>query len=719
MGFLSKTKDLDSKLNDFKEKFNITISLDELQKLMLRFGDEDLFFKYVEGILFNNRISLNELIKISSCIRNDEDFLATIKAVASYPQILSTSIVTNIIYSFSDKKLVSEVLTFIINLYKNNETGEIELENINNLEIAVNYLVEARRYYVDDRSLFASFISLVRALDINTLKYGSIEEMNKVINARLAEDKRSNGDYDISHEELEYFRQVCEELGIKSEQLKTLLSLSDKNISDTRDAYTALKQDATEYVKRELGKLARQSTAALNEFNQKYQELVNAEKNGILDDKEMLLSSLESTIGEKRAELISFVNKTKLALESDIASLRKEQRGILTDIDSYIENSQALKNVIMTAESDKEFMNKLDIVQKLAEDFESRPTVVKETVTEANPSLVVPVTSKVIMAPVDLGLDDPIDYTVLYYFDNATEFKKRFNKLMEKKKELTDSGEIFHEAFDDILKIIMHKDVPYLYGPSGTGKTYMIENQVGRLLGINIITSGYIQHEQDVLGYRNVGNGDYVPSNFYRAFTRGEGYFLDEIDNSNAKAATVLNPFFTGKKRDTYTFPDGRPTKKHPNFCIITAGNTKGEGRTVEYSSRQKLDESVLQRIWAIEIDYNNEIEKKILRDKKAWLEFAVSFRDAIEDIQLSGEDTINSSGTFTTRDASDVIEYLDDHTFTYRELIKYKFIQTKDPDYLRQIYSRMENTDYKEADSKKLLKEFKNQMDERAKKSR
>ncbi|MCX4249372.1 MAG: AAA family ATPase [Bacilli bacterium] len=722
MGRFDRTSSEEKRIKEFIETQDLDISVDKMQSLMVNYPNQELFFAVVNILSRNNpelgESALVEYINALSKVydytsSNEELYLSLVKTIARYPRILKSDIIAKISYAFSDKSLIKEVLNFLFSMLE--EDNEIKIENMDNLNDIVSYLVAARKYYVDDRALFTSFINFLNSLGVNKMKYATKDEIEEIAAKFIKEDKKANGIYDIGQEELENMRQLAEKMKISSGQLETLVNLAETNISATEEVYKELKNSYGEYAHMELKKLENKSHEVLREFDARHRELINTEKRGILEDRDALVGKLESTLGDKQAELTSFINQTKMSFESDLANLRREQRGILQSIDSYIENSQALKTAMMTAKSDKEFMDKLDIVQKLADELEKKETLAKEAVVTKESSIVVPATSNIIVSPANLCLNEPIDYKVIYYFDKSTDFNKRFKKIMEKKKELADQGEIFHDAFDDILKIIMHKDVPYLYGPSGTGKTYMIENQVGRLLGINIITSGYIQHEQDVLGYRNVGNGDYVPSNFYRAFTHGDGYFFDEMDNSNAKAATILNPFFTGKNRNIYTFPDGLPTKKHPNFCIITAGNTKGEGKTIEYSSRQKLDESVLQRIWAIEVDYNNEIEKRILRDKKAWFEFAVSFRNAIESIQLSNEDTINSSGTFTTRDASDVVEYLDDDTFTYRELIKYKFIQTKDREYLSQIYAEMENFKYETQDAKKLLKEFKHQIDERA----
>ena len=111
-------------------------------------------------------------------------------------------------------------------------------------------------------------------------------------------------------------------------------------------------------------------------------------------------------------------------------------------------------------------------------------------------------------------------------------------------------------------------------------------------------------YETDLLGFNNA-NGVYVPSNFYRCYKYGDMIFLDELDNSISSSTIALNSFIGKGENSAYTFPNGDRIKRHPNFRILTAGNTRGNGRTVLHNTRQKLDESVSQRLTPLEIDYD------------------------------------------------------------------------------------------------------------------
>ena len=103
------------------------------------------------------------------------------------------------------------------------------------------------------------------------------------------------------------------------------------------------------------------------------------------------------------------------------------------------------------------------------------------------------------------------------------------------------------------------------------------------------------------------------------------------------------------------------------------------------------MDESVLQRLTPIEINYDNRIEEKILKDHKDWFNFAVNFRKAIERVQSPDGEDVNTIGTFTTRDAEKIKRYLDDKCFNDEQIMEYEIIGTKDRDYLEKINKYME----------------------------
>ena len=139
-----------------------------------------------------------------------------------------------------------------------------------------------------------------------------------------------------------------------------------------------------------------------------------------------------------------------------------------------------------------------------------------------------------------------------------------------------------------------------------------------------------------------------------------------------------LNNFTRNKQ---YCFPGGVIIKRHPNFRIIGAGNTSGNGANRAYNARSKLDESVKERLKEIPFDYDERIDQSLLKAYPDWLDFVLKFRSAIATYYKGQENSI--SGTITHRDVSDIKDYLDHQSFNQDEILYYEFIESKDDEYL------------------------------------
>jgi ABC-type dipeptide/oligopeptide/nickel transport system ATPase component len=250
---------------------------------------------------------------------------------------------------------------------------------------------------------------------------------------------------------------------------------------------------------------------------------------------------------------------------------------------------------------------------------------------------------------------------------------------MKKKQYMVAMGEHFHKMFDDVLIAVMENSNPYLIGPSGCGKTFMV-SQIARILGMDFIDIGYINEEYDILGFQTA-NGGYSRPNFYRCYKYGKIAFCDELDNGNSRATVKLNSFLSNLKEASYSFPNGENVRRHPNFRIIGAGNTDGNGADSNYNSREKIEESVQQRFTPIYIGYDNEVEKKILADYPDWYSFLVLFRMATD--EWGRNNYGDAPGIITTRDATRIKKYRDNNSFDMEKILEYEFIQTKDITYL------------------------------------
>lgn len=247
--------------------------------------------------------------------------------------------------------------------------------------------------------------------------------------------------------------------------------------------------------------------------------------------------------------------------------------------------------------------------------------------------------------------------------------------------------------FEMVLTLLANGENVYLYGPAGSGKNVMCE-QLAKALGIPFYYQNTIMTKFDVTGYKNA-NGEYEPTEFYKAWTGGGLFMPDEIDNAQAEALVTLNAALAN---GYYTFPGVGMVKKHPDFRCIAAGNTNGEGATDQYCGRYQMDESSRDRFVFVEIDYCPEIEEAICKGHEDVLEFVYDLRKACKESQVNL--------ILGYRCLSRLCKYAD--VFTPEELINTMILKGKDIDSVRLLVSRFNPTNYNNRLSstfKKLVK--------------
>ena len=594
--------------------------------------------------------------------------------------------------AFDNKELVLEAL--------NQVKQQLNLENFSvdngdNLFKLISYPFKARMYYLDDRSLLSSFGELLRTSDLKDYLYSNTD-INKVINKKIREDKKQNGIYDIDRGTLAEINHKLDMINEESSKLKILINTATSIIAEIKAQVKMSQDELTDIKISALEELQIKANKILEDFNAKYLELLSQEKDSINRQKVELFAELERELSKKKEELKAIVKQIGTTVEVQIGRINTASDVSVERLDDYVKHHKDIKKLVDITREDDAYLKGLKVISD-------------QITTSPSSDGEVRVGTPIIQAPaIIIPQERIVDPRVNYFFDKSIPFNERFEKFLQIKEDLESQGEIYHEKFDDIAKFVMKGRAPYMYGPSGCGKTYMIQNQLADILNTNVVTNGYVLYEQDILGYTNSATGQYVPGNFYRCYKYGDTIFLDELDNGIANATVVLNSF-TGNNNVSYTFPDGVCTKRHPNFRIIAAGNTNGSGRTAAHNTRQKMDESVMQRLTPVEVNYDNRVEERILEDYPDWFYFAKNFRSAIENMStISGE--VNTTGTFTTRDAQILKEDLDDNSSTVDKLLEYQFIQTKDVDTLNSIYQYMNNkisSDEFKKGSQKILKRF------------
>ena len=212
-----------------------------------------------------------------------------------------------------------------------------------------------------------------------------------------------------------------------------------------------------------------------------------------------------------------------------------------------------------------------------------------------------------------------------------------------------------HPKFERVLKYVANHHNVYLYGPAGSGKNVICE-QVAKALGVPFYYQNTIITKFDVTGYKNAA-GEFEETEFYKAWTQGGVFMLDEADNACAEALVTLNAALAN---GYYSFPGIGRVECSPNFYCVAAGNTNGQGATDEYCGRYKMDESSRDRFAFVDIDYNPEIEEGICNGHADVLDFVRELRGICKTQRISlicGYRAIKNLTMFYEDDAAAIID--------------------------------------------------------------
>lgn len=182
-------------------------------------------------------------------------------------------------------------------------------------------------------------------------------------------------------------------------------------------------------------------------------------------------------------------------------------------------------------------------------------------------------------------------------------------------------GKVRHEKFGQI-KVCVESNIPvYLVGPAGSGKNHTLE-QIAEELGLDFYFTNSIQQEYKITGFIDAG-GNYHETEFYKAFSNGGLFFLDEMDASIPEVLVLLNAAIANKY---FEFPNGK-IHAHEDFRVVAAGNTVGNGADEQYAGRLVLDQATLDRFAIIEFDYSEKIELHLAKGNRDLVDFIRDLR--------------------------------------------------------------------------------------------
>lgn len=201
---------------------------------------------------------------------------------------------------------------------------------------------------------------------------------------------------------------------------------------------------------------------------------------------------------------------------------------------------------------------------------------------------------------------------------------------------LSNSGQVKHYEFEWIKTNVEEDNPVYLYGPAGSGKNHVLQ-QIADECGLDFYFTNSVQQEYKITGFIDAG-GKYHETEFYKAWTKGGLFFLDEMDASIPEVLVLLNAALANKYFD---FPHIGKVDAHKDFRVVAAGNTVGTGADEQYSGRLQLDQATLDRFLFIEFDYDRNIELAIAKGNVELVDFIRSLR------QQAKEQGINTTFSY------------------------------------------------------------------------
>ena len=193
-----------------------------------------------------------------------------------------------------------------------------------------------------------------------------------------------------------------------------------------------------------------------------------------------------------------------------------------------------------------------------------------------------------------------------------------------------ETKEVLHEKFDQILTATIDNEPLYFFGPAGTGKSYLAR-QLAKAMDIEYYYTNNVTDEVQIKGFIDA-NGRFHETEFYKAFTRGGIFLLDELDASIPETLTMLNEAIAN---GYFPFPNGKVTA-HPDFHCVAAGNTFGTGADNEYTGRYQIDAATLNRFGVVRVDYDERIERAMCEDDTALVKFARDYRNAVKECGIA-----------------------------------------------------------------------------------
>lgn len=185
-----------------------------------------------------------------------------------------------------------------------------------------------------------------------------------------------------------------------------------------------------------------------------------------------------------------------------------------------------------------------------------------------------------------------------------------------------------HPLVEELIQYVGQNIPVYLVGPAGSGKTTACK-QVAAALGLKYYYQGAMSGSHAVLGHEGMHRYHSTPSR--EAWEHGGLLLIDEIDGSEPDATMSIHPMDNGYM----VFPDSPvPVARHPDFRLVAAANTWGNGADRLYVGTNQLNAATLDRFAFIDWGYDEALERQLAVNDD-WCSFVQSVRKAVSHCKI------------------------------------------------------------------------------------
>jgi cobaltochelatase CobS len=193
-----------------------------------------------------------------------------------------------------------------------------------------------------------------------------------------------------------------------------------------------------------------------------------------------------------------------------------------------------------------------------------------------------------------------------------------------------------HEHFELVYKLVQARINVFLWGEAGSGKSSAAREIAKSLkLPFYYLALQAQTPESRLMGYMDA-NGNYVETDFYRAYKHGGIFLLDELALGNGNLLGSLNGALAN---GLASFPCGQ-VERHPDFICIATDNTPGLGATKAYCDRRALDASVRDRFYLVQWDTDKALEHALAANHfehaPKWVNWVQAIRNAAQTVSPS-----------------------------------------------------------------------------------